>query len=404
MVKQKKPPRLDPTDMSKHGSATVQPLDRVIEKAVIRSKGFDNLDVDRVSDLKIEWQDKSDDNRAGGWFAQIGSRKLMLSPQAVRTASQLVGQRDPQHWMQYPDRNAFPKALAHILDNPAMVGNRKNSKRLLVRHDGIFVRAILPFVYSIRDAADLLESFGTMITKHVGKVNGVSVLDDSERRDSPNLPGDLMSYRFVVGQNIIPQLKDELGQYMMFLLGISETGAKFPGGGDCCTSLGLFRTICTNSAVRASLTSVWNHRSKGLEKFLGDTTERIRTTGYYQDGLAAIFKELVATKLVEVKPADMLTAFHNEKLITSGHFDAANMLVREKTEDGRDVETQYDLFNVLTQSAQHLDSLAQRQSAETRTLHLFTEKGGIFERLRNAATDRAREDALRRGRQSQFVD
>lgn len=381
--------KLDPTDMSRHSGATMQPLSLVLEKASIRSGGFDNLELDRISDLKIEWKDSDPGHSNSGWYAKVGTRDMILSDQAIRSASTLIGHRDHRVWMKYPDRNAFPQTLTHILDNPEVNGQRKTPKRLLVRHDGIKVRAILPHNYVIRDAAELLESFSDHISKNFGEIQGVSVLDGGE-------PGDLASYRFVIGQNIVPSMKDELGQYMMFLLGISETGARFPGGGDAITSLGTFRTICTNSAVRESLTCRWDHKSKGLSKFMEDTVERIRTIGYYQDGLAKVFKELAESKL-EVSPSDLLSAFQSERLITSGHYDSAQMYLREKTEDGRDVETQYDLFNTLTRAAHDLDSLSQRQSAETRTLHLFTEKGGIFERLRNAAGERARESALRRG-------
>jgi hypothetical protein len=183
----------------------------------------------------------------------------------------------------------------------------------------------------------------------------------------------------------------------MFLLGCSETGATFLGGADCCTSLGMFRTSCTNSAVRAATTVKWNHRSKTMETFFGDSIERIRQIGYYQNKYEAIFDQLLNTKIEGFTPRDLLSAMHQEKLITSGHYDAAEMYVREKTEDGRPVETQYDMFNVLTRAAHELESLVARQQAETRTLHLFTEKGGVFDRLRNAAEERARERVLRRG-------
>lgn len=383
------PKRLDPMDMSKHGRAKVQPLQDVLEIAATRAKGYENLDVDRISDLKIGWHDTDASHRDSGWYAKVGSRDLILSDQAVRSASKLIGQHDPRHWKLYPDRNAFPTALAHILDNSATSGNRKNPKRLLVRHDGIKIRAILPFTYKIRDAAEMLGNFADQINRSVGEIQGVSVLEDGE-------PGDLCSYRIVMNQNIMPSLRAEFGQFMMFLLAVSETGWSFAAGADAATSLGLFCTSCTNSAIRASLTSKWNHRTKTQDKFFGDSTERIRTTGYYQNKYTRIFNELLNAKL-DVSPPDLLKAFHGEKLITSGHYDAAELYVREKTEDGRRVETQYDLFNVLTRSAQDLPSLTQRQTAETRTLHLFTESGGIFERLRNAAQERAKQLALRRG-------
>lgn len=380
----------DLTDMSVHSRAPIVSLEDALEAASLRAKGYTNLDVDRVNDLNIGWRNADSNHRDSGWYAKIGSRELILSDQAVRGASKLILQPNPQHWKQYPDKDAFPKALNHILGNSATSGNRKNPKRLLVRHDGIKVRAILPFTYKINDAAEMLSLFAEQIHKHVGPIQGVSVLEDGD-------PGDMVSYRVVMDMNIMPSLRKELGQHMMFLLAASETGATFNGGADAFTALGTFRTVCTNSAVRATTTCKWNHRSKSQDRFFGDTTERIRQTGYYQDKYASIFNELLGAKLKDLKPRDLLKAFHSEKLITSGHYDAAELYVREKTEDGRDVETQYDLFNVLTRAAHDLPSLVQRQTAETRTLHLFTEQGGFFERLRNAAEERAREKALRTG-------
>jgi hypothetical protein len=152
-----------------------------------------------------------------------------------------------------------------------------------------------------------------------------------------------------------------------------------------------------NSSIREQLVTKWNHRSKGLDRFYEDSGERIQQIGYYQDQFASVFADLVNARLGEVSPREMLNAFHHEKLITSGHFDAAELYIDTQTEDGRPVETQYDMFNVLTLAAQDLPTLAQRHAAETRMMHLFTEKGGIFQRMREAAEERAKSVALRRG-------
>jgi hypothetical protein len=386
-------------NLAAHSSseAVVLPIAEVIKAAELRAGGYRNSDIDAVSDLKIGWRESDASHRDSGWYGTIHGRELMLSDQAVRGASKMIGQHNPKHWRMYPDKDAFPKALEHILVNPAMVGNRKNAKRLLIRDDGIHIRAILPQTYKIMDAAQALDIFTTQIKQNVGTIQGISTLMDGDA-------GDLMSYRIVMDTNIMPSLAREHGQFMMFMLAISETGASFKGA-TCLTSIGSFRTSCTNSAVRDATTSKWNHRVSGEDRFFGDTNERIRQMGYYQDRYTAIFNELLNAKLDNtVQPRDILRAFHQEKLITSGHFDAAEMYIREKTEDGRKVETQYDLFNVLTRAAHDLESLVARQTAETRTLHLFTEKGGIYERLRNAATDRAREIAMRRGTQLEITD
>lgn len=388
---------LDPTDLQVHAGQEIMPVNDVLSRLEIRSKAYENLDVDKVSDLNIHWSDQDNEHRTSGWYAKIGNRDLMLSEQAIRGASKMVKVSDIKYWNQFPDRNAFPTTLAHILEHAAMSGNRQNAKRLLVRHDGINVRAIQPFVYKIKDAYELVADFVQMLAENVGEIHGISSVEDGD-------PGDICSYRVVVGQNIMPMLKDEYGQYMMWLIACSETGAIVCPGATAATAMGVYRTSCLNSAIREKLITKWNHRSKGLEKFYNESADRIRMMGYYRDQYADIFKELLSYKLVDVAPRDLLAAFESEKLITSGHYDAAEMYIDMPTEDGRPVETQYDLFNVLTKSAQELPSLAQRQAAETRALHLFTEKGGIFERLRTAAQERAKERALRKGGNLENVD
>lgn len=379
----------DFTDIGEHGGAPLLPLDTVLERAKIRADGFTNLDVERVGDLNIGWRDMDAQHRESGWYARLDGRDMLLTQQAVRSAVKAMGCKDHSFWEKSPDKDALPKMLKLYLENAS--GKRKYPKRLMVRHDGINVRAVLPFNYTIRDGYDLLEMFAEKIGK-VGKIQGVSEVMDSGETSHP---GDLVSYRVVMSQNIMPKLKDEFGQFMMYMVSVSETGRAFIGGNDAYTSMGFFRSSCTNSAIRGSVGCKWNHRSKGLPKFTQDSTERIRTLGYYQDYYTRAFDELLNRKLKDVTPRDLLGALKDEKLITSGHYDAAEMYVGEPTEDGRPVSTEYDFFNVLTRAAQDLPSLMQRQQAETKSLLLMTEKGGIYERMRDAAKDRARNAAMR---------
>lgn len=374
--------------MGSHSMGSLMKPDDVMERLQMRKRMWNNLDVGRISDLNIHWHDQDNTHRQSGYYAEIDGRDMKLSDQAVKGASRLVKIKDITYWNQFPDKNAFPSTLRHILDNPATNGSRQNSKRLLVRHDGLQVRAVLPFDHQIKDAADLMADFLQMIQDNFGEIQGVSAIEQGD-------PGDIGSYRVVVGQNLLPELEDHFGQYMMFHLGTSETGAVKTK-----SVLGLFRTVCTNSAMRERTVSEWNHR-QSLNDFYDATGNRLQQLGYYQDSYKKVFGELLNTKL-EVPPEDLLHAFKQEKLITAGHFDCAEMYVDKPTEDGRPVETQYDMFNVLTAGARDLPSIVQRQSAETRSMHLFTEPGGIFERLRNAATERARFRAMRNGSDENF--
>jgi hypothetical protein len=164
----------------------------------------------------------------------------------------------------------------------------------------------------------------------------------------------------------------------MFLLSTSEHGLS-----DTSSTLGLYRTICTNSAIREQSLSKWDHKTSA-GKFYDDTASVIMQTGFYTDRFGQLFNELLKTPL-DVEPTDLVAALKANKLITRAHFDNVKMALTAKTEDGRDVENQYDLFNKLTQAARDLPSIQARERAEQVTLDLFTQPGGIREVLRIAS-------------------
>jgi hypothetical protein len=148
------------------------------------------------------------------------------------------------------------------------------------------------------------------------------------------------------------------------------------GGATSATVLGLFRTICTNSSVHAPLLNKWNNNIEGLEKFFQLTGKRIEQITYYQDNLGRIMSDMARAQLV--LPVDeILSMMSTKRLITGAHSQAAGFLSMNKTEDGRAIETQYDLFNLLTNAAQDLPFHA-RQNAEATTMELFTGKGGFL--------------------------
>jgi len=366
--------------MNEHGRHHVRPVEDVLNRLKIRRDGYVNVDIEKVSQLGIRWMEKDNDHRDSGWYAKIDGRDLKLSNQAVNSVSKMVKVTDMRYWNQFADKNAFPKTLSHILENTPSQSSvdRAEPKRLMIRHDGIQVRAILPYEYKVKDAYDLLSDFLTMVSESMGKINGVSSLETGDS-------GDINSYRVVVGTNIVPALKADMGQYMMFMLACSETGANVYGGSSAATALGLFRTSCTNSAIRETQVVKWNHRSNGLDRFITETGEKLRHTGYYQDQYASIFGELLKEKLGEANPRDLLHAMRSMSLISTAHSEACERYVDAPTEDGRPVETQYDMFNVMTRGAQDLSSLAQRQQAESRALNMFTSPGGIYKMLRSGS-------------------
>lgn len=335
----------------------------VYDRLQMRAKGKDNIEVDNVRELAIEWQDQSSTNAKSGYYAKIGNRSLPLTDGAVQTACKMLGVK-PKYFNQFQDRNEFPRALYKGIDD----GNR-DMKGVLVRSDGLRVNAILPRDYAIRDAVDLLDDFMEPLHEHLGDIKGVYSLEEGD--------GDICSYRVVMGANLLPSIDAKLGQYLMFVLSTSEHGIK-----PTKTALGLYRSICTNSAIREQELCQWDHRAS-FGRFHDDTASVIRTAGYFQNAYSRVFQELLAAPL-EVPALDLVGAFRESDLITRAHSELARLYVMAPTEDGRECESQYDLFNALTRAARDLPSIQQREVAESKTLKLFSEAGGIREQLRKA--------------------
>lgn len=370
------------TTFRSHAGKEIFPVEQVIEDARYRTSHRTDIYPDRFSDLGVRWLDGDNSHTQSGWYAKIGTTDMRLTNQAVRSASRMVRVKDTRYWDQFPDRNAFPMTMAHVLENPAMLGNRKNAKSLLVRHNGLEVTAILPATYKVMDAPELLTSMHDMIKDNMGKISGVSVVGDAA--------GDQLSYRFVIGENIMKSLRSELGQHMMFLLATSESDA-IPTE----TALGLFRTVCTNSAIREKSRMTWSHRGP-VGSFMDRTGETIRMGGYFQGQYAKVFGELLDTNL-DMPARDLLHTLRSEGIISNAHFDACQVGVDGMTEDNRPIETQYDMFNLLTAGAQSLTNVQQRQNAEARSMQLFTEAGGVYGQLQQIAVKQARHRSMRRG-------
>ena len=355
-----------------HSGVKLQDANKVMDELLVRKQSRKTIYPEHVMDLDIRWFDQDRSHEKDGWYAKIDGTDMILDPNAVRTASKLIKSRS-SYWQQFQDKNAFPASLRHILDNKKIPKHAEG--RVCVRHNGKSVNAILHPLYEVRDAYDMLQPMLEEAESSIGEVRGISVIESSS--------GDIFSYRIVVGQNFIPQVSAQYGQYSMILLYTSEVGACESGTGQ-----GMFRTSCTNSSILRALMKTWNHLSDS-EDFYSETHKNIRLCGYYQGQYAKIFGELLNTKL-DVPGEDLLKALLEERLITSGHYDASAMYIDTPTEDGRPIQTQYDFFNVLTRGAQDIDSIVARQKAESVAMTLFTDPGGVFEQIRKAALERAR--------------
>lgn len=353
----------------------IEPVSKVYERLEKRSEQWNNVEVEKVIDLDIRWKDASPTVAKSGYYAQVDGKSMPLTRGAISTACKLL-KTTPEYFNQFEDKAEFPRALYKGIDD----GKRKD-KGLFLRHNGFEVSAMLNPGYVVRDAVTLFDDFVEMLEENVGEINGVVALEQGN--------GDICSYRFILEGNLLPGINAELGQNLMFIINTSENGI-IPTQ----TTIGLFRHICTNSAIRRQQWIKWDHQPN-FQNFFDGTANTLMSANYYKNQFKSIFQELLMAKL-EVPGADLVEAFENAKLITKAHSDCALYYANAPTEDGRECETQYDLFNALTRGARDLASIQAREVAEANALKLFTEPGGIREQLRLA------ENSLKRKKKPLF--
>lgn len=348
----------------------VESVDEVLKRLKERASHRRTLEVERVADLGLRWEDEGPSRSKSGYYARISNRDYRLSDGAVKTLNRMMSGPQLKHWNKYQDPNAFVKAAVNILDNP----DRRSAMGMYLRHDGLEVNCFLPSNYVLKDAHEQLTDFVEMLNDNIGDIRGVTVDEEGY--------GDRCWYRVIMGDNLMPAARAEHGQYMMFLLSMSETGQC-----DTSTQLGLYRGICTNSAIREQTISRWNNRSGGESKFYDATGETIRMTGYLKSQFAAVFGELFNLKL-EGDPIELLNTMKQARIISREHWATSKVHAEMSTEDGRPCTTHYDLFNAMTHGAKELGSLLAREQAEQTTLHLFTAPNGLYGELRSAMNRR----------------
>lgn len=343
-------------------------VDQIMSHVNARAANRENVEVEGAAELALHYREPTGSQPKGGFVARVpvtlanGTTRLEdlpLTDGAVKTACKLIGMGDPRFFSQGDDPDFFPKTFRHILDS-----RQRKQRGFLVRHNKMAVTSILPRDYVIKDAANLLGDFIPALQENVGEIKGVLGLEQGD--------GDIASYRVVMGNNIMPSLAEDKGQFLMFNINMSESGLI-----DSKTSLGLYRTFCTNSAIRVQTLSRWDHRS-AFSPFYDKAARTIREAGYLQDSYSKIFEELLRAKL-PFPAMDLIDAFRREQMIAGEHCKLANIYA--ETEPS---ETQYDLFNILTRSAQDLPSIRQREEAEVNAMNIFTQTGGVMEALRRA--------------------
>lgn len=354
-------------------------LQDAIEKSRNRSLYRRNFTVERVGDLGIEWVDKGQHSLLpnGGYIAsKLKDQKgtpLALSKSAMKTACRLIG-ANTTFFDGFSDKNAFAKILQNKLDKGKSKKTFKIRTGLANGRYQEVLDAILPGKYKINDVNQQLSYLASIIRENLGFVNGVHISEEGF--------GESISYRLIIGENIVKSQDDHKGQFLSLNLKMSEIGLFNDE-----VTLGLYRMICKNGAWGwdTSLVAKWNHTTN-MDKYL----ETISGTVYKSQHIAKIWSEvfnLMSKTRLDRHASDYLFEMNNNGLISVQHYDYCN----DQIKIGHPQETQYDLFNILTRAAQELPTIALRQSAERKALKIFTGGRGINGALEDARKERARQ-------------
>ncbi len=294
------------------------------------------------------------------FMMRIDGKDLHVANTAIKTACRMIG-CSSDHFDQYGDSNALPKALRNIIDdNPGRM-----FKKVLVRTDGLRVNAILPENYQIKDDYDLVGDFATTMEDVYGKeLHGIERIahDDSS----------LTSYRMIAGGDMLGKDEAEdshdvldIGNspmFLMFVVTSSEIGLD-----KTFTTLGTYRLWCQNGALRLDQKQIvarWDHIGS-MSQFYSKTNRIIRESGGFQTVCSKVFRELRQIPL-GLPSNDLLHHLHDGKFIGRKHYEASVPLMMANN----GIRTQFEFFNGLTRSAQGLETIPLRQKGESDALSI----------------------------------
>ena len=174
-------------------------------------------------------------------------------------------------------------------------------------------------------------------------------------------------YRFVFGNTIMGN-DNHVKMYPMISLIHSPYGFSTTE-----LSLGIYRVICENGALRRDFsagTAKWNQRSNP-DTFFSKMNGAIDAAGDFSNECKRHFERMVE-KRINHHPLIVLKSLFNGKAITNAHLESATMFLTE-----RDIRTEYDMLNVLTDSAKTLHPLQKRQEAESNALRIAMHGDGF---------------------------
>lgn len=174
-------------------------------------------------------------------------------------------------------------------------------------------------------------------------------------------------YRFVFGNTIMGEERHTKMYPMINLLhspyGFSNTEL----------SLGIYRVICDNGALSRNFqagTAKWNQRSNP-DTFFSKINSSVDMAGDFAADCKKYFERMVEERLTN-HPLITLNCLRQARAITTQHLETATMFLPE-----REVKTEYDMLNLLTDSAKGIHPINRRQEAESNAFHVAMSKGGF---------------------------
>ena len=174
-------------------------------------------------------------------------------------------------------------------------------------------------------------------------------------------------YRFVFGDTIMGD-DNNIKMYPMVSLLHSPYGFS-----NTELSLGIYRVICENGALRRDFSAGvarWNQRSNP-ESFFGKIRDAVDNAGDFAKTCKDHFYRMVDEKIGH-HPLIVLRNLREAKAISQPHLETAIQFLAE-----RDVSTEYDMLNLLTDSAKTVRPLQARQDAESNALRIAMTVGGF---------------------------
>ena len=174
------------------------------------------------------------------------------------------------------------------------------------------------------------------------------------------------AFRFIFGQ---PVLGDSAHVKMYPMLSLIHSPYGFANTELC---LGLYRVICKNGMLRQDFKAgraMWN-QTTNPDRFFQNIRETVDVAGDFASYCSQALVDMPTQELSH-HPVAVLNGLKDSRLINSDHHDLSMSMITE-----RDVATEYDMLNLLTDSAKGIRSLARRQYAEGQAMRVGMQGGG----------------------------